>query len=151
VKPKEQVAGNVFIQRFSRVVADSAATGGGWSYPLGHAPWGAGSAVAVRIPTVRTEYVGHTRVPTPSPAQLGALNATVHSLQERVRALEQQLTPSVFVVRDLSPEQAKKELLDYFQRNPGTYPSDAALALKLDSAVVRDLCLELVEEGLLAG
>jgi len=80
-----------------------------------------------------------------------SLRQTVTSLQERVQALEQQLAPSVIVLREISAEQAKRELLDYFKAHPDSYPSDAAVALGLDSEVVRDLCRDLVDQGLLAG
>jgi hypothetical protein len=80
-----------------------------------------------------------------------SLRQTVTSLQERVQALEQQLVPSVIVLREISAEEAKRELLDYFNAHPDSYPSDAAVALRLDSEVVRDLCRELVDQGLLAG
>lgn len=147
MKANPQFAGTVFSQRFIGVAADSATTEAE-RFRVGDAGW---LAAAWPKAVIRTEYVGRTQLPAPA-TELASLHATVRSLQERVRALEdQQLVPAVFVVRDLSPSEAKRELLEYFQKNPGTYPSDAATALRLDSAVVRDLCLELVGEGLLEG
>jgi DNA-binding IclR family transcriptional regulator len=56
---------------------------------------------------------------------------------------------SVVVLRDVTEDQAKQEILDYFHAHPDSYPSDVADALRLDVALVRDLCAGLVEEGLL--
>ena len=82
--------------------------------------------------------------PAPEVAELKAMEA-------RIARLEQLLTPSVIVVRPLTKSQAKKELLAYFRKHPGAYPSEAALALQLDPARSRDLCAELVREGKLEG
>lgn len=70
----------------------------------------------------------------------------VQELRRRLDALEQE---RVVVIRSVEHEDLKRELLAYFQRNPGSYPSDAAFALNLDTVEVRDAAGELVDEGLL--
>lgn len=151
MKPRYQIGGALFSQRMVGLAADSAITEQG-HFRIASAGRTAGSAGALRLRAViPTEYVGRTQVVVPALPELASLRVTVSSLQERVRALEDQLVPTVVVVRELSPAEAKRELLEYFKSNPDTYPSDAATALRLDSAVVRDLCRELVDDGLLGG
>lgn len=82
--------------------------------------------------------------------ELNGLRDTVRFLQARVSMLEEQ-AEHVSVLREVTREDAKREVLDYYRQHPGRYPSDVALALSLDSALVRDLCLELTSEGLLEG
>ena len=53
----------------------------------------------------------------------------------------------VIVVRTLSNDAAKKEIMKYFQMHPKAYPSDVAIELRLDPTSVRDLCWELQKEG----
>ncbi len=72
-------------------------------------------------------------------------------IEERLARLEQAAAPTVIVVRPMTKRQAKKELLAYFRKHPGAYPSDAAVALQLDPARSRDLCAELLTEGKLEG
>lgn len=74
------------------------------------------------------------------------LTKELGSLRERITALEEQSIKTI-VIREISEAQARAELLEYFQSHPNTYPSDAATELRLDAAVVRDLCQELAEEG----
>ena len=80
-----------------------------------------------------------------------ALRKTVDALRHRVLALEDERREVLLVVRQVSRKEAKQEVLSYIQRHPGSYPSDAALALSLDPALVRDLAAELVKDGLLEG
>lgn len=115
----------------------------------------AAGSVVVPTTTIRTEYLWkstpHARARDGRAEQLGTLRETVSSLLRRVRALEEELRPTVVIVREVPRERARQLLLDYFKANPDSYPSDAAMALSLDSAFVRDLCSELIEEGLLGG
>lgn len=55
----------------------------------------------------------------------------------------------ILILRDIPREQAREEILQFFLNNPGSYPSDAALALRIDSEVARDLALEMKADGLL--
>jgi len=77
------------------------------------------------------------------------LESQLESLRDRVQVMEQRLADEVVVVREVSEDDAKTELLAYFREHPDAYPSDAAMALRLDSAWVRDLCDTLVGEGFL--
>lgn len=86
------------------------------------------------------------------------LEQRVKTLEERLEQLEENraellkhLEPRVVVLRELARDEAKQEVLEYFRTHPGSYPSDAAIELRLAAALVRDLSLELMREGLLAG
>ena len=83
------------------------------------------------------------------PVQLRELQRRIEGLQERVQALEDERRPKVIVLREVGRAQAKREVLEYFRTHPGVYPSDVAIALRLESATVRDLCDELIAEGVL--
>lgn len=84
-------------------------------------------------------------------ARLSAMATELGALRDRVNALEAQLEPRVVVIRDISRDQAKQELLHYFKEHPQSYPSDAALELRLDAALVREVCSELIQAGILEG
>lgn len=51
------------------------------------------------------------------------------------------------VLREIPKPQAKKEILEYFRKNPGSYASDAADALGIDIELAFDVVKELVQEG----
>lgn len=81
---------------------------------------------------------------------VGELRKLVQELQERVQTLEAR-EGNVIVVRSLSRDEAKAEVLAYFREHPDSYPSDVAAELSLDAALVRDLAQELVADGRLQG
>lgn len=83
-----------------------------------------------------------------SRVEVEALRETVTLLQGRMRALEEAQT-LVVVVREIDRQEAKAELQTFFQEQEQAYPSDAAVALRLDTALVRELCDELADEGLI--
>ncbi len=84
------------------------------------------------------------RTAAASRVELDALKGEVEELRQRLARLEGE----VVVVREITREEAKREVLGYFRRRRRvTYPSDAAAALRLDAALVRDLCHELEQEG----
>jgi len=55
----------------------------------------------------------------------------------------------VIKLRTIPDTQARVELIDYFVKNPDSYPSDAATALRLDAAEVRDLVADMCRDGIL--
>lgn len=83
--------------------------------------------------------------------QLATMAAELVGLRKRVGALEAQLQSQVVVLREITRDQAKGELKEFFRQHGDEqrYPSDAAIALRLDAALVRELCDELTAEGLL--
>jgi hypothetical protein len=83
-------------------------------------------------------------------AELHALRQTVEALQARLRCLEQHAEREI-VIREIPEEQARTELVAFFRDHPGTYPSDAAVALGLDPALARDIAAGVVKDGLLEG
>lgn len=43
----------------------------------------------------------------------------------------------------------KRQIVEWFEKHPGRYPSDFANEKRILPSVVRDLCNELVKEGVL--
>ena len=92
-------------------------------------------------------------VPSDASFKLKKMESNMAALQGRIKTLEDQLGSQgeLVVLREISRDDAKLEILKYFEHNPNAYPSDAAIALHLDAGVVRELCEELVGEGRLEG
>jgi hypothetical protein len=79
-----------------------------------------------------------------------AFQEELRDLRSRLEVLEQVLqksTPTVIVLRKISEEEARAELLQFYEKNPNSYPSDAAIDLRLDPELVRDLSAKLVRDG----
>jgi hypothetical protein len=81
----------------------------------------------------------------------GAIDKELSDLRARVEALEASLSEHVVVLRELSRDDAKRELIEFFRTHETAYPSDAAGELRLDAETVRDLCAELARDGVLRG
>lgn len=53
----------------------------------------------------------------------------------------------VIDVRNVSPDKAKKEVIEFLKNNKKAYPSDIADALQMDFDMVLDIVKELIKEG----
>lgn len=86
------------------------------------------------------------------------LESRVHTLEARVAGLEKDLEQlkqtalqpegDVVVLRTVSREGAKREILGLFQRGEALDQAEVAQRLSLELMLVVDLCEELVKEGL---
>ncbi len=65
----------------------------------------------------------------------------------RTAVREKLETIEIIDIRDVSKENAKKEIIDYLKRNRKAYPSDVADALRLDFDLVLEITKELAKEG----
>jgi len=76
------------------------------------------------------------------------LEQRVGALEKRVASLEA-VSPEekVIVLRELSKEEAKKEILELFSKQDRLYYSDIAEQLSLDLKLVVDICSELQAAG----
>lgn len=79
---------------------------------------------------------------------LDMLEQRVGALEKRVASLEA-VSPveKVIVLRELSKEEAKKEILELFTKEDSLYYSDIAEKLSLDLKLVVDICNELQAAG----
>jgi hypothetical protein len=83
------------------------------------------------------------------------LTAEVEQLRDRVEALERELAQikdsfpgeEIIVLRSISRDQAKQEILELFQSGEVLFYSDVARRLQLDLPLVVELCQELQHEG----
>jgi DNA-binding MarR family transcriptional regulator len=83
------------------------------------------------------------------------LPAEIEQLRARVAALEQEVSqlkasPSdeqVIVLRSITRDQAKQEILELFQSGETLFFSDIAKRLNIDLPLVVEICQELREEG----
>jgi cell division protein FtsB len=85
------------------------------------------------------------------------LQAEIEPLRARVAALEQKVSqlkvsPSdeqVIVLRSITRDQAKQEILELFQSGETLFFSDIVQRLRIDLPLVVETCQELHEEGVL--
>jgi regulator of replication initiation timing len=78
-----------------------------------------------------------------------------YALRERIRAVEERLVnieaaiprESVVILREISKEEAKKEILELFSQGHTLYYSDVAEQLGLDLQLVVEICNELQSKG----
>jgi alpha-ketoglutarate-dependent taurine dioxygenase len=83
------------------------------------------------------------------------LSTEVERLKQKVAALEQEVTPlkaaipeeSVIVLRSITREQAKQEILELFQSGETLFYSDIARRLRLELPEVVESCHELIDAG----
>ena len=104
--------------------------------------------------------VGSMRLIAPPPGRMHGptlveLQAEIDQLKAQVTALEQEVTQlkaaipeeQVIVLRSITREQAKGEILELFQSSQTLYYSDIAQQLRLDLPLVVEICQELYEGG----
>ena len=75
------------------------------------------------------------------------LRARVASLEEQVGRLEENLVQQVIVLREMTREEAKTEIIDLFACGETLYYSDISERLRIDLEVVVEICRELQAEG----
>ena len=83
------------------------------------------------------------------------MSTEVERLKVKVAALEQEVAQlkasasdeQVILLRSITREQAKQEILELFQSGQTLYYSDIAQQLRLDLPLVVEICQELYEGG----
>ena len=79
--------------------------------------------------------------------EIGRLEARVEALEEEVEVLKTAVgREEVVVLRTLSREEARQEIVEMFQSGETLFYSDVARRLRLDLALVVELCNELEGE-----
>lgn len=80
--------------------------------------------------------------------KMNDMQARISDLEETVEALSADIpNDDVIVLRTITREQAKQEILELFQLGETLYYSDLAEHLRIDLPLVVELCQELEEEG----
>jgi hypothetical protein len=88
-------------------------------------------------------------------AVIDDIRAQVHELRQRSVTIEQEVKVlkdsgpegEVIILRTIRRKQAKREIQELFQSGETLFYSDIARLLKLELALVVDLCQELEQEG----
>ncbi len=78
---------------------------------------------------------------------IGSLKARVAVLEEQVARLEEAAVEKVIVLREITVEQARSEIIDLFATGETLYYSDISESLRIDLEMVVDICRELQQEG----
>ena len=86
--------------------------------------------------------------------EVSALKELVRNLTARVAELEQEAkaakeiqTDDIIVLREISKEQARQEIIQSFESGNPLDQADLADALSLEFSLVVEICNELIEEG----
>ncbi len=89
---------------------------------------------------------------SPLPSRFVVENILLHEELERIkqRLLELENREKVIVLRDITREEAKKEIQKLFMSGRTLLYSDIVKELKLDLETVVDICNELMESGAVA-
>lgn len=75
------------------------------------------------------------------------LESRVAALEERVTRLEEHSEQNVIVLREITAEDARTEIVDLFATGETLYYSDISERLRIDFDMVVDICRELQQEG----
>jgi DNA invertase Pin-like site-specific DNA recombinase len=77
-----------------------------------------------------------------------ALRKAIRKIEDRLACIESSLPRQrVVVLREISRQQAKKEIKDLFAKGKTVYYSDIADELRLDLQTVVEVCNELQNQG----
>ncbi len=75
------------------------------------------------------------------------VESRVAALEERVTRLEEHSEEKVIVLREVTAEEAKAEIVELFATGETLYYSDISERLRIDFDMVVDICRELQQEG----
>lgn len=73
----------------------------------------------------------------------------VTALEERVARLEEDSAEKVIVLREVTPEEARAEIVALFETGETLYYSDISERLRIDLEMVIEICHELQEQGVI--
>ena len=80
--------------------------------------------------------------------QVAILSARVAELEREAEAARDLESDDVIVLRDITKEQARKEILEAFAADEPLDHADLAEDLRLEISLVFEVCNELIDEGL---
>lgn len=82
-------------------------------------------------------------------SDIGALKARVAVLEEQVARLEEDSVEKVIVLREITVDEARSEIIDLFATGETLYYSDISERLRIDLEMVVDICQELQQQGVI--
>ena len=82
-------------------------------------------------------------------SEIGSLKVRVAELEEQVARLEEGSVEKVIVLREITVEEARAEIIDLFATGETFYYSDISERLRIDLEMVVDICRELQQEGVI--
>ncbi|MBI2850269.1 MAG: hypothetical protein HYX80_04400 [Chloroflexi bacterium] len=107
-----------------------------------------------RVSSPKVEYKPH---PDPTKAKRGQAQLKTENsfLREQIKAIEKRLAnlettlpkEKLVILREVSKEEAKKDILQLFSKGNTMYYSDIAEQLRLDLKTVVEICNELQNRG----
>lgn len=77
------------------------------------------------------------------------MESRVSALEERVARLEEHSEEKVIILREITAEEARAEIIDLFATGETFYYSDIADRLRLDLEMVVEICHGLEEEDMI--
>lgn len=80
-------------------------------------------------------------------SEIGPLKARVAVLEEQVARLEEAAVEKAIVLREITVDEARSEIIDLFATGETLYYSDISERLRIDLEMVVDICQELQQEG----
>lgn len=80
-------------------------------------------------------------------SEIGALKVRVTELEEQVSRLKEESGEKVIVLREITPEEARAEIIGLFATGETFYYSDISERLRIDLEMVVEICTELQQEG----
>ena len=80
-------------------------------------------------------------------SEIRELKARVAALEEQVARLEENSVENVIVLREITKEEAKAEIINLFAAGDTLYYSDISERLRIDLEMVVEICRELKAEG----
>ncbi len=80
-------------------------------------------------------------------SEIRELKARVAALEEQVARLEENSVEKVIILREITKEEAKAEIIDLFATGEILYYSDISERLRIDLEMVVEICRELKAEG----
>ena len=80
-------------------------------------------------------------------SDIGSLKARVSVLEEQVARLEEDSVEKVIVLREVTEEEARAEIIDLFATGETLYYSDISERLRIGLDLVVDVCQELQQQG----
>ena len=75
------------------------------------------------------------------------MESRVAALEERVARLEEDSEEKVIVLREITAEEARAEIIELFATGEALYYSDISERLRIDFDMVVDICRALQQEG----
>ncbi|KXB07737.1 hypothetical protein AKJ51_00040 [candidate division MSBL1 archaeon SCGC-AAA382A20] len=96
--------------------------------------------------SLRNMFKSLEEIESPMVQKLDQVHEKLDRIEERLERLEEVNQMQTVVVREISEEQAREEILDYLEEKEKAYPSDIAEDLNISLGLTLDVIHDLKEE-----